>query len=82
MNIYVGNLSYTLTEPELKQAFEAHGQVSSVKIITDKFTGKAKGFAFVEMPNSDEARNAIAQLNGADLKGRPLKVSEARQKDR
>jgi RNA recognition motif-containing protein len=81
MNIYVGNLNYGLTEPELKQAFEAHGQVSSVKIITDKFTGKAKGFAFVEMPNDTEARNAISQMNGADLKGRPLKVSEARSKD-
>jgi len=82
MNIYVGNLSYNLSEPELKSAFEAHGQVSSVKIITDKFTGKAKGFAFVEMPDDTEGRNAISQLNGADLKGRPLKVSEARPKDR
>jgi RNA recognition motif-containing protein len=82
MNIYVGNLNYGLTEPELKDAFSAHGEVSSVKIIMDKFTGKAKGFAFVEMPNSDEARAAISQLNGADLKGRPLKVSEARPKDR
>lgn len=82
MNIYVGNLSYNLSEPELKQAFEAHGEVSSVKIITDKFTGKAKGFAFVEMPNDEAGRKAISSLDGFDLKGRPLKVSEARPKDR
>lgn len=78
MNIYVGNLNYGLSENDLRQAFEAHGEVSSAKIIMDKFTGKAKGFGFVEMPNDDNARTAIEQLNGTDLQGRPLKVSEAR----
>lgn len=78
MNIYVGNLSYNLQEEELKQAFAAFGEVASVKIITDKYTDRSKGFGFVEMPNDEEANNAINELNGKDLKGRNLKVNEAR----
>jgi RNA recognition motif-containing protein len=78
MNIYVGNLAQDVTEDELRQAFEAHGQVSSARIITDKFTGQSRGFGFVEMSNDDEAQAAISALNGTDLKGQPLRVNEAR----
>ena len=78
MNIYVGNLSQEATEEDLRQAFEAFGQVTSVKIITDKYTGDPRGFGFVEMPNSREAQSAISGLDGKDLKGRTLKVNEAR----
>jgi RNA recognition motif-containing protein len=78
MNIYVGNISWDLTDGELKTAFEAHGQVSSAKIITDKYTGRSRGFAFVEMPEKAEAEAAISNLNGKDLKGREIVVNEAR----
>ena len=78
MNIYVGNLSRDVTEEELRQAFEAHGQVSSVAIIKDKFSGEPRGFGFVEMPSKEEAETAITELNGKDLKGRMLNVNEAR----
>jgi RNA recognition motif-containing protein len=78
VNIYVGNLSREATEEDLKQAFEAFGQVSSATIIKDKFSGESRGFGFVEMPTKAEAQAAIAGLNGQDLKGRALKVSEAR----
>jgi RNA recognition motif-containing protein len=78
MNIYVGNLSYEVTEDDLKQAFEAHGEVASASIISDKFTGRSRGFGFVEMPKDDEARAAIETLNGMDLKGRTLNINEAR----
>lgn len=78
MNIYVGNLSYELTEEELQQAFEAFGQVESAKIIKDTYTGRSRGFGFVEMPSKDEGEAAVQNLNGATLKGRTLKVSEAR----
>jgi RNA recognition motif-containing protein len=78
MNIYVGNLSHGITEEELRQAFEAFGQVTSVKIITDKFSGESRGFGFVEMPAKAEAEEAINGLNGKDLKGRALNVNEAR----
>jgi RNA recognition motif-containing protein len=78
MNIYVGNLSYDVPEEELRQTFEAFGQVSSAKIVTDKYSGRPKGFGFVEMPSADEARSAINQLNGKELKGRTLNVNEAR----
>jgi RNA recognition motif-containing protein len=81
MNIYVGNISRDVTRDELMQAFQAHGQVSSVNIITDKFTGESRGFAFVEMPNQAEAMAAIGALNNYDLKGRPLNVNEARPRD-
>jgi RNA recognition motif-containing protein len=78
MNIYVGNISWDLTDGELKTAFEAHGQVSTAKIVTDKYTGKSRGFAFVEMPEKSEAEAAISNLNGKDLKGREIVVNEAR----
>jgi RNA recognition motif-containing protein len=78
MNIYVGNLSRDVSEAELKEAFQAFGEVSSCNIIKDKFTGESRGFGFVEMPNKDEADKAIADMNGKDLKGRNLTVNEAR----
>jgi RNA recognition motif-containing protein len=78
MNIYVGNLPREATEEDLRQAFGAFGQVTSVKIITDKFSGDARGFGFVEMSSSAEAQSAISGLDGKDLKGRALKVNEAR----
>lgn len=78
MNIYVGNLSYNATEDELRQAFENFGQVESVKIITDKYSGRSKGFGFIEMPYEDEAKAAIADQNGKEFIGRTLKVNEAR----
>ncbi len=80
MNLYVGNLSYDLTEDDLRNAFAQHGDVDSAKIISDRMTGRSKGFGFVEMPNDDEARTAIESLNDVELKGRNLKVSEARPK--
>jgi RNA recognition motif-containing protein len=78
MNIYVGNLSFTTTEADLKEAFQAFGEVQSASIIKDKYSGESRGFGFVEMPNKDEAEKAIAGLNGKDLKGRNLTVNEAR----
>jgi RNA recognition motif-containing protein len=78
MNIYVGNLSHDVTEDELRQEFEAFGQVTSANIITDRFSGQSRGFGFVEMGNNEEAEAAIAALNGKDLKGRTLNVNVAR----
>jgi RNA recognition motif-containing protein len=78
MNIYVGNLSRDTAETDLRQAFEAHGQVSNVSIIKDKFSGESKGFGFVEMPAKAEAEAAITNLNGKDLNGRNMNISEAR----
>lgn len=78
MNIYVGNLSYDVKEEDLQEAFKAFGQVESVKIITDKYSGQSKGFGFVEMPSKAEGQSAIDGLNGKDLKGRTLNVNEAR----
>ena len=78
MNIYVGNIPYRLTEDELQEAFAAFGQVDSAKIITDRETGQSKGFAFVEMPVQAEAEEAIKQLDGAALKGRNIRVNQAR----
>ena len=78
MNIYVGNLSYTLTESDLQQAFEAYGEVTSVNIIKDKYSGRSRGFGFVQMASGAEAQSAIDALNGKDLNGRALNVSEAR----
>ena len=78
MNIYVGNLAFEVTEDELRSAFEAHGSVDTATIIKDKFTGQSRGFGFVEMPVKEEAEAAISSLNGTDLKGRPIKVNEAR----
>ena len=81
MNLYVSNLSYQLTDAELKEAFEAHGLVSNARIILDRETGRSRGFAFVEMPNEEEAKAAIEAMNNADLSGRPLKVVEARPRE-
>ena len=81
MNIYCGNLSYDLTEEDLREAFAAHGEVDDARVIKDKFTGKSRGFGFVEMANDEEARAAIAALNGTDLKGRELKANEARPRE-
>ena len=78
MNIYVGNLSRDVTEEDLRGAFEAFGEVATVNVITDKFSGEPRGFAFVEMPAQTEAESAISDLNGKELKGRELNVNEAR----
>jgi len=78
MNIYVGNLSREMTESELREAFAAFGEVASAAVIKDKFTGESRGFGFVEMPNKEEAEQAISGLNGKELKGRNLNVNEAR----
>jgi len=80
MNIYVGNLSFDMTEEDLKKAFEAFGQVESARLIMDKFSGKSKGFGFVEMPSKDEAQKAIDGMNNKDVMGREMKVNEARPK--
>jgi len=82
MNIYVGNLSYGMSEVELRDAFGAFGEVSSVKILMDRETGRSRGFGFVEMPNQGEAQAAITQLNGKDLGGRALRINEARPRER
>jgi len=81
MNIYVGNLPREATEEDLRQAFGAFGQVTSVKIITDRFSGDSRGFGFVEMSSSSEAQSAISGLDGKDLKGRALRVNEARPRE-
>jgi cold-inducible RNA-binding protein len=81
MNIYVTNLAYTTTEEELSQLFEPYGSVESVRIITDRETGRSRGFGFVEMPDATEARAAIAGLNGTALGGRALTVDEARPRE-
>jgi len=78
MNIYVGNLAHDLTDDDLRQAFEAYGQVESATVIKDKFTGEPRGFGFVEMPSKKEADLAIAEMNGKNLMGQEIKVSEAR----
>ena len=80
MNIYAGNLSPETTDDDLRQAFEAFGQVSSAAVVKDKFSGESRGFGFVEMPSKTEAQSAIEQMNGADLKGRSIVVNEARPK--
>jgi len=78
MNIYVGNLPREATEEDIKLAFEAFGQVASAAIIKDKYTGESRGFAFVEMPNKEEATAAIAGMNGKSIKGSAITVNEAR----
>jgi RNA recognition motif-containing protein len=80
MNIYVGNLSNSATEDDLRQAFEAFGQVSNVNIIKDRFSGESRGFGFVEMPTKTEADAAIEGLNGQEINGRAVNVNEARPK--
>ncbi|HPD65977.1 MAG TPA: RNA-binding protein [Bacteroidia bacterium] len=79
MNIYIGNLSYTAREDEISKIFGAYGLVESVKIITDRDTGRSKGFAFITMPNEDEAKDAIAALDQKEFFGRKIKVVEARE---
>lgn len=81
MNLYVGNLSYRITEDQLRQSFEQYGTVASCTIIKDKMTGQSKGFAFLEMPEHAEAEAAITGLNGRDLMGRKLNVNEARPRE-
>ena len=81
MNIYVGNLSYSLDESELREAFAAFGEVSSVKVLMDQETGRSRGFGFVEMPNQDEAEAAVAEINGKEVGGRALRVNEARPRE-
>ena len=78
MNIYVGNLSYSVTNEDLRKAFEQFGEVSTANVVTDKFTGQSKGFGFVEMSNKAQAEAAIKGLDGADIKGRIVRVNEAR----
>lgn len=78
MNIYAGNLSRDVTETELLEAFQAFGDVTSCRIIMDRFTGTSRGFGFVEMSSNEEAKKAMADLNGKEMKGREVKVNEAR----
>jgi len=77
MNIYVGSLHFKMSEAELKEVFEEYGEVTSAKIIIDKYSGKSKGFGFVEMPNDAEAKKAIEELNGAEVSGRNIIVNES-----
>lgn len=79
MNLYVGNLSWTVDDESLKAFFEGYGEVTAARVITDRETGRSRGFGFVEMPD-DAARNAIAQADGIELDGRPLRISEAKPK--
>ena len=81
MNIYVGNLSFDETETSLQDAFAAHGEVTSARIITDRETGRSRGFGFVEMSDETQARAAIAALNGTNQNGRDLTVNEARPRE-
>jgi RNA recognition motif-containing protein len=81
MNIYISSLSFNVNDEDLKDVFSDYGEVASAKVITDKFTGKSKGFGFVEMPNTEEAKNAIKELNGAQYDGRKINVNEARPRE-
>jgi|SRR6185312_5012095 len=81
MNIYVSNLSFNVTDEDLQDYFAEYGQVSSAKVITDKFTGKSRGFAFVEMPDDEAAKKAIQELDGASVDGRTIGVSVAKPKE-
>ena len=81
MNIYVGNISWNLKDQDLANLFTPYGEVTSAKIVMDKFTQRSKGFGFVEMPNDDQAQAAIAQLNGSEIDGRNLVVNESRPKE-
>jgi RNA recognition motif-containing protein len=80
MVIYIGNLNYRITSDDLMEVFSSYGKVESATVITDKFTGRSKGFGFVTMENNNEARQAIESLNGAMLEGRKIVVNEARSK--
>ncbi len=81
MNIYVGNLHYNFGEDEIKEVFKEYGEVTSVKVITDKYSGRSKGFAFVEMANDKEAQAAIDELDGTEAGGRNIKVNQARERN-
>jgi len=81
VKIYVGNMSFDTSEDDLRKAFEAHGTVDSVAVISDKYSGRSKGFGFVEMSNATEAKAAMESLNDSDLQGRTLKVNEARPRN-
>ena len=81
MEIYVGSLPYTVTEDDLKEAFTEFGEVASVRLVSDKFSGKSKGFGFVDMPTNEEADAAIAALNESSFKGRDIKVNPAKPKE-
>jgi len=81
MNIYVGNLAYSVTDTDLQELFGQYGEVSSASVISDRYTGQSKGFGFVEMADADQAKTAIDKLSGTDFKGRGLKVNEARPRE-
>jgi len=81
MNIYVGNLSYTTTDDDLRKAFEQYGAVSEARVIFDRVEDRSRGFGFVEMPDDSEGQAAIDAMNGAELDGRTLKVNEARPRE-
>lgn len=81
MNIYVGNLSYQASDDDLREAFEQYGQVSSAQVIKDKFTGRSRGFGFVEMPSDDEGQKAIDGINNQEIAGRAVRVNEARPRE-
>jgi RNA recognition motif-containing protein len=78
MNIYVGNLSYDATDVTIREAFESFGEVTSARVIKDKYTGQSRGFGFVEMPAQSQAQTAIKSLNGKEVLGKPISVNEAR----
>ena len=80
MDIYCGNLAYATTDDGLKAAFAAYGEVTSARVVTDRMTGRSKGFGFVEMPNAEQAEAAIAALNGSEMDGRPIRVNQSQPK--
>lgn len=80
MNIYVGNLLFDVSESDLREAFGKFGEITEVRLIMDKYSGKSKGFAFIEMPSKEEAEKAIEEMNGKELKERPISVNEAKPK--
>ncbi|MDP7560403.1 MAG: RNA-binding protein [Planctomycetota bacterium] len=81
MNIYVGNLAYEVNDEDLEEAFKEHGEVASARVISDRYSGRSRGFGFVEMSDDTEAQAAITALNGKDLKGRALNVNQARPRE-
>ena len=81
MNIYCGNIAYTTTEDDLRDLFSTHGEVSAVRVITDRDTGRSKGFGFVEMVDDSEAKQAIEALDGKDFMGRDVRINEARPRE-
>ena len=82
MNIYVGNLAYSIDDEELRAAFESFGTVDSATVIKDKFSGRSKGFGFVEMTDDEEGQKAVDEMNGKEIGGRPVKVDKARPRER